>query len=139
LSVSDLPAVNALLNATSALLLVAGYRFIRRRRIEAHRLCMLLALLASALFLSSYLYHHARVGLVPFRGHGLPRFIYFAILIPHTVLAMAIVPLALVTVTRALRGDLERHVPIARATLPLWLFVSVTGVIVYLMLYHWPE
>jgi uncharacterized membrane protein YozB (DUF420 family) len=137
-SVADLPTVNALLNAASAVLLIAGYRFIRRRRIGAHRLCMLLALLASALFLSSYLYHHARVGLVPFRGHGLARFVYLAILIPHTALAMAIVPLALVTVTRALRGDLLRHVRIARITLPLWLFVSVTGVMVYLMLYHWP-
>ena len=133
-----LPTLNAALNASSALLLLTGYAFIRRRRVEAHRLCMLLALLCSTLFLASYLYYHYQVGSVPYRGTGLPRVAYFAILITHTILAVAIVPLVLVTVTRALRGRFERHAAIARITLPLWLYVSVTGVVVYVMLYRLP-
>ncbi len=99
---------------------------------------MLAALLTSTLFLSSYLYYHAHVGSVPFRRGGLLRVVYFAVLIPHTVLAGAVVPLALLTAARALRGDFPRHVAVARVTLPIWLFVSVSGVAVYVMLYRWP-
>ena len=131
-----LPTLNAALNATSALLLVAGYSFIRRRRVAAHRACMLLALLASALFLTSYIVYHARVGSIPYRGTGWLRPAYFTILISHTVLAVAIVPLVAITVTRALRTDFARHAAIARVTLPIWIYVSITGVVVYLMLYH---
>jgi uncharacterized membrane protein YozB (DUF420 family) len=131
-----LPAVNATLNATSAVLLALGYVCIRRRRVAAHRAFMLLALLASTLFLGCYLYYHARVGSVPFRGTGWLRPVYFAILVSHTILAAAIVPLVAVTVTRAARGRFDRHVAIARWTLPIWLYVSVTGVVVYWMLYH---
>ena len=131
-----LPTLNAGLNATSAVLLGFGYFFIRRRRIQAHRLSMLLALLCSTLFLGSYLYYHAHVGSVPFRGLGWLRPVYFTILISHTTLAAAIVPLVAVTVARAIRGDFARHAAIARVTLPIWIYVSVTGVIVYLMLYH---
>jgi uncharacterized membrane protein YozB (DUF420 family) len=132
---SDLPAVNAGLNAASATLLVVGYRFIRRRRVAAHRACMLLAVLASALFLTSYLAYHAHVGSVPYRGRGASRPVYFVILITHTILAVAIVPLVAVTLGRALSGRFARHAAIARVTLPIWLYVSVTGVVVYLMLY----
>ncbi len=133
---ASLPALNAVLNATAATLLVLGYRFIRRRRVGAHRACMLLAVLASSVFLTSYLVYHARVGSVPFRGGGWARPLYFAILISHTVLAAAIVPLVAVTLARALRGRFDRHAAIARWTLPIWLYVSVTGVVVYLMLYR---
>jgi uncharacterized membrane protein YozB (DUF420 family) len=133
-----LPAFNALMNATSAVCVVAGWRLIRRGRREAHRIAMLLALFASALFLAGYLTHHARVGSVPFRGEGAARALYFAILIPHTLGAMAALPLVLVTAARAARGRFEAHRRLARVTLPLWLFVSVTGVVVYLMLYHGP-
>jgi len=135
MAISDLPALNALLNGTCAVLLVAGYACIRGRRIAAHRACMLLALLTSALFLASYLTYHAHVGSVPYRGTGWTRPIYFSILLTHTVLAVTVVPLALVTSGRALRGDFARHVRIARVTLPIWLYVSVTGVVIYLMLY----
>jgi uncharacterized membrane protein YozB (DUF420 family) len=131
-----LPTLNAALNASSALLLAAGYAFIRRRRISAHRACMLLALGTSTLFLTSYLVYHARVGSVPYRGVGWLRPTYFVILISHTALAAAIVPLAAITVTRALRGDFARHAAIARITLPIWIYVSITGVVVYLMLYR---
>ncbi len=131
-----LPTLNAALNATSAILLVAGYSFIRRRRVTAHRACMLLALLTSALFLTSYVVYHARVGSIPYRGSGWLRPAYFTILISHTVLAIAIVPLVAITVARALRTDFLRHAVIARVTLPIWIYVSVTGVVVYLMLYH---
>jgi uncharacterized membrane protein YozB (DUF420 family) len=99
---------------------------------------MLLALAASTLFLIGYVTHHARVGSVPFRGSGLLRTVYFSILVPHTILAVVILPLVAVTVLRAARGRFEAHRRLARITLPLWLFVSVTGVIVYLMLYQWP-
>ena len=133
-----LPTLNAVLNAASALLLLAGYAFIRKRRVEAHRRCMLLALSCSALFLASYLYYHYQVGSVAYRGTGVLRAAYFAILISHTILAVAIVPLVLVTVARALRGRFDRHAAIARFTLPLWLYVSVTGVVVYVMLYRLP-
>ena len=135
---SALPAVNAALNCTCTLLLTAGYFFIRRRKITAHKACMASALVTSILFLVSYLTYHYHVGSRPFGGQGAIRAVYFTILISHTTLAVAIVPLALVTVYRALKGRFDRHVRIARWTLPLWLYVSITGVIVYLMLYHLP-
>jgi len=136
LPLSDLPAVNATLNSASALLLAAGYFFIRRGKIAAHRRCMVAALTTSALFLTSYLIYHYNVGSVPFPGRGWIRGVYFSILITHTILAAVIVPLVLVTLTRALREDFVRHRRIARWTLPLWFYVSVTGVVVYVMLYR---
>ena len=135
MSVSDLPALNALLNGSCAALLIAGYAFVRARRVTAHRACMLLALLTSALFLVSYLTYHYHAGSVRYRGTGWTRPAYFTLLITHTVLAAAVVPLALVTAGRALRGQFDRHVRLARWTLPIWLYVSVTGVVIYLMLY----
>jgi uncharacterized membrane protein YozB (DUF420 family) len=133
--VSDLPSVNAALNSASALLLTAGYLFIRNQKVAAHKTCMLCAFATSTLFLVSYLIYHYQVGSVPFQGQGWIRTIYFSVLISHTVLATAIVPLVLITLTRALKGNFDRHRRIARWTLPLWLYVSVTGVVVYLMLY----
>jgi uncharacterized membrane protein YozB (DUF420 family) len=130
-----LPTLNAVLNATSAALVLAGWGFIRRRRIAAHRACMAGAVVASALFLVSYLAYHARIGSMPYRGTGPLRVAYFAILISHTLLAAVIVPLVAVTLTRALRERFEAHRRIARVTLPIWLYVSVTGVVIYLMLY----
>jgi uncharacterized membrane protein YozB (DUF420 family) len=131
-----LPAFNAVMNATSATLVVTGYLFIRRGRVLAHRACMIAALAASTLFLAGYLTHHARVGSVPFRGTGAVRSLYFAILLTHTILAVVILPLVAVTVARAARGRFDAHARIARVTLPLWLYVSVTGVVVYWMLYQ---
>ena len=136
MEIADLPTLNASLNALASVFLVAGYVMIRSRRIDAHRRCMLSALGTSALFLISYVIYHANAGSVPFRGTGTVRVVYFVVLIPHIILAAAILPLALVTTARGLRGDYTRHVRIARWTLPVWLYVSVTGVIVYLMLYH---
>ena len=136
MEIADLPALNASLNALASVFLVVGYLLIRRGRRDAHRRSMLLALTTSALFLVSYVTYHANAGSVPFRGTGVIRIVYFAILIPHIILAATILPLALVTAARGLRGDYRRHVRIARWTLPLWLYVSVTGVIVYLMLYR---
>jgi putative membrane protein len=133
-----LPAFNALMNAISAVCAVTGWLLIRRGRAAAHRLAMLLALGASALFLAGYLTHHAQVGSVPFRGQGALRAVYFAILIPHTIAAVVVLPMVLVTAARALRGRFAAHRALARWTLPLWLFVSVTGVVVYFMLYHGP-
>jgi uncharacterized membrane protein YozB (DUF420 family) len=133
---SDLPALNATLNASSALLLAVGYAFIRAGRKKAHRNCMLAALTSSGLFLTSYLVYHFQVGSVPFKGHGTVRTVYFAILLTHTVLAVAIVPLVGVTVVRALRERFPAHRRIARITLPLWAYVSVTGVVIYWMLYR---
>jgi len=135
-TISDLPALNALLNATAAVLLVIGYVLIRRRRLRAHRAVMLAAFGVSTLFLISYLIYHANAGSRPFPGQGTMRTVYLIILISHIILAALIVPLALVTLTRGLRERFDRHVPIARWTLPIWLYVSVTGVIVYLMLYR---
>jgi putative membrane protein len=132
----DLPALNAALNATSALLLLTGYLLIRAGRRESHRRVMLAALACSALFLSSYLVYHWNVGSVRFRGTGAIRAVYLAILLSHTLLAVAIVPLVLITTSRALRGRFDAHRRIARYTLPLWGYVSVTGVIVYWMLYR---
>jgi uncharacterized membrane protein YozB (DUF420 family) len=136
LTLRDLPALNAGLNATSGLLLLIGWLLIRAGRREAHKRAMLAALVCSCLFLASYLVYHVQVGSVRFRGQGPIRTVYFTILISHTVLATAIVPLVLITVSHALRERFDRHRRIARVTLPLWGYVSVTGVIVYWMLYR---
>lgn len=140
LPVSALPAVNATLNATSAVLLTIGWFHIKARRIRWHRRFMIAAFTTSSLFLISYVVYHAQVGSKPFPGHGLARAIYFSILIPHIVLAAVVLPLTIVTLRRGLRRDDAKHKPLAKMTLPLWLFVSVTGVIVYVMLYlmQWP-
>jgi uncharacterized membrane protein YozB (DUF420 family) len=132
---SSLPALNASLNATSAILLTIGWFLIHSGRIEAHRRVMIAACVTSTLFLISYVTYHAQIGSKPFPGTGLIRIVYFSILIPHVVLAAAVVPLAIMTLLRGLRRDDIRHRRIAKITLPLWLFVSVTGVIVYVMLY----
>jgi len=136
MSYSDLPLLNASLNALSAVLLTCGWLLIRRRRIAAHRLVMISAFASSCLFLISYVIYHAQIGSKPFPGTGMMRTIYFSILIPHVVLAAAIVPLSIITLTRGLKRQDVKHRAIARWTLPIWLFVSVTGVIVYLMLYR---
>jgi uncharacterized membrane protein YozB (DUF420 family) len=136
MSVTDLPALNASLNAISTLLLVTGYVFIRRGDRRKHKACMIAALTTSAMFLTSYVIYHAQVGSVPFKGTGWIRTIYFAVLIPHVILAAAIVPPVLITASRGLSAKYDKHRRIARWTLPLWLYVSVTGVIVYLMLYQ---
>jgi len=135
MEIADLPALNASLNALASVFLVSGYLLIRSGRRDAHKRCMLTALTTSALFLVSYVIYHANAGSVPFPGAGVIRVVYFAVLIPHVILAATILPLALLTTARGLRGDYARHVRIARWTLPIWLYVSVTGVIVYLMLY----
>jgi uncharacterized membrane protein YozB (DUF420 family) len=135
-TVRDLPGLNAALNASSALLLLVGYLLIRAGRREAHRRAMLAALTCSALFLASYLVYHFNVGSVRFRGTGALRVVYLSILLSHTLLAVAILPLVLVTTARALRGHFEAHRRVARYTLPIWGYVSVTGVIVYWMLYR---
>jgi uncharacterized membrane protein YozB (DUF420 family) len=131
------PVINASLNGACTILLLTGRWFISQRRIAAHRLTMITAVITSTLFLISYLYYHAHVGSVRFQGTGWSRPVYFTILISHVVLAAAIVPLVLITLTRALRERFDRHRAIARWTFPLWLYVSVTGVLVYFMLYHW--
>jgi uncharacterized membrane protein YozB (DUF420 family) len=131
-----LPTLNAILNSLSALLLVLGFVFIKQKKIAQHRACMLGALGVSTAFLISYVIHHWQVGSVPFKGTGALRALYFAILIPHVLLAIAVVPLALTTVSRGLKGQVDRHKRLARVTLPIWLFVSVSGVAVYLMLYQ---
>ena len=133
---TDLPALNASLNAISTVFLSVGWVLIRQRRIAAHRLCMLGAFATSALFLISYVIYHANVGSVPYQGQGAIRMVYFAILITHVILAAAILPLALVTLSRALARRFDRHRKIARWTLPIWLYVSVTGVVIYVMLYQ---
>jgi uncharacterized membrane protein YozB (DUF420 family) len=135
-TVADLPALNATLNATAAVLLTTGWILIRRGRIAQHRAVMIAAFVTSVLFLISYLTYHAQVGSVRFTKQGPIRAVYFTILLTHTVLAAAIVPLVLITLTRGLRARYDRHRKIARWTLPLWLYVSVTGVVVYLMLYQ---
>ena len=136
MQVEDLPALNAGLNLLATTFLVAGYLLIRRGHRESHRNCMIAALTTSALFLTSYVIYHANAGSRPFPGQGAIRVVYFAILIPHVVLAATVLPLALVTTARGLRAQYDRHVRIARWTLPVWLYVSVTGVIIYLMLYR---
>jgi uncharacterized membrane protein YozB (DUF420 family) len=133
---TTLPHLNAGLNGAAALTLIAGYVFIRRRRVSAHRACMVAALGLSALFLASYLVYHFQVGSVRYEGEGWLRPFYFGILITHTVLATAILPLIGLTVWRTWRRQFERHRTLARWTLPLWMYVSVTGVAVYVMLYR---
>jgi putative membrane protein len=137
LDVSALPLLNASLNGTSAVLLVVGYLFIRRRQVERHRFCMLSAFSLSALFLVSYVIHHAVTGSTSFTGQGWIRPLYFTILISHIILATLVLPLALTTLYRAWQGTFAQHRQIARWTLPIWLYVSVSGVVVYVMLYHW--
>lgn len=136
MTIYALPTLNAILNATAAALLITGYVFIRRGRVEAHRRCMLAAFAVSVLFLVSYLTYHAQVGSRRYPGTGALRTIYLTILFTHTVLAALVPPLAIVTLWRALHGRFDRHKAIARWTLPVWIYVSVTGVIVYVMLYH---
>ena len=136
LDIADLPALNAMLNGVSTIFLLTGYQFIRRGMADRHKACMLGALASSALFLVSYVTYHANTGSRPFEGEGPIRIVYFTILITHIILAAVIVPLALVTAARGLRGQYDRHVAIARWTFPAWLYVSVTGVVIYLMLYQ---
>jgi len=131
------PVINATLNGTSAVLLVTAHRQIKLGRMAAHRALMLTAVFTSSLFLASYLYYHWHVGSVHFPSQGLWRWIYLSILTSHTILAITIVPLVIITLSRALRERFDRHRAIARWTYPLWLYVSVTGVVIYFMLYHW--
>ena len=136
MTIHDLPAVNASLNALSTVFLVFGYTLIRTRRVAPHRACMLAALTTSALFLICYIVYHAQVGSVRFTRQGLVRPVYFTVLITHVTLAATVLPLALITATRGLQGRYPQHVRIARWTLPIWLYVSVTGVLVYVLLYQ---
>ena len=136
MTVTDLPALNATLNATSFVLLTAGWFLIKSGRRQAHKWCMIAALVVSAAFLTSYVIYHLQVGSVPFQKTGWIRTVYFLVLIPHVILAAAIVPMILITVSRALSNKFDQHKKIAKITLPLWLYVSVTGVIVYVMLYQ---
>ena len=131
-----LPTINALLNGSAAVFLLIGWRFILRRNVRAHRACMLAAFVLSCVFLVTYLLHHAQVGSVPFRGTGALRVFYFAILIPHVILAAPVVPLALFTIWRGWTNRVEAHRRIARVTLPIWLYVSLSGVAIYWMLYR---
>lgn len=131
-----LPALNASLNCLAATFLVAGYLAIRQRRVQAHRFCMVTAFSCSVAFLISYLFYHFQGGSVRFQGTGAVRVVYFSILLSHTVLAAAVPFLAVITLYRALRERFEHHRAIARWTLPIWLYVSVTGVVIYWMLYH---
>jgi len=135
-TLSDLPALNAFLNATAAVLLVIGYSLIRAGRMRQHRAVMISACVVSTLFLTSYVIYHANIGSRPFQRQGTIRIIYFAILLTHVILAAAVVPMALITLSRGLRARFDRHVAIARWTFPIWLYVSVAGVFVYLMLYR---
>lgn len=136
MSVTDLPTLNAILNGLSAILLVAGLVQIKRKNIRVHRRLMITAFVTSGLFLVSYVIYHVQVGSVPYPGTGFWRGVYFTILIPHVVLAAGVVPLALLTLRRGLVRNDVAHRAIARITLPIWLFVSITGVLVYLMLYQ---
>jgi len=129
------PVLDAGLNGTSAVLLLTGRSLIKRGRMAAHRAVMITALVSSSLFLTSYLYYHWHVGSIHFQGQGWTRPVYFSILISHTILAAVIVPMIIITLSRALRERFDRHRTIARWTYPLWLYVSVTGVVIYLMLY----
>ncbi len=138
MSIADLPALNATLNGTAALLLACGYLMIRRGHVARHRAFMLAAFATSSAFLVSYTIYHAHAGSRPFPGHGPIRAVYFSILISHVLLAALILPLAIVTLNRALHARYDRHRRIARWTLPVWFYVSVTGVVIYLMLYRLP-
>lgn len=130
------PIIDATMNGISTILLLAGHNFIKRGRLAAHRAFMITALISSSIFLASYLYFHFHVGSVHFQGQGFSRPVYFAVLISHVVLAAAILPLIVITLTYALKQQFDKHQTIARWTYPLWLYVSITGVIVYFMLYH---
>jgi putative membrane protein len=136
MSVQDLPALNATLNAIATVLLTSGWILIKRKKRDAHRLCMLSAFAVSSAFLTSYLVYHFNVGSVPFQKLGTIRVVYLTILFTHIVLAAAIVPMILLSLSRALRGRFDKHRKIARWTMPLWLYVSVTGVVIYVMLYR---
>ena len=136
MSVTDLPAVNATLNAISAVLLVIGYGLIRQRKVAQHRLAMISAFAVSTLFLIGYVVYHWNVGSKPFTAQGPIRTVYFFILITHIVLAAFVPPMALITLIRGLRARYDKHAKLARWTLPIWLYVSVTGVLVYVMLYQ---
>jgi uncharacterized membrane protein YozB (DUF420 family) len=135
-SLSDLPALNATLNAISGVLLMTGYAFIRRGHVRRHRAAMIAACVMSVLFLTSYVIYHANIGSRPFEGRGPIRIVYFTILLTHVLLAATVPALAIITLSRGLRARFDRHVAIARWTFPIWMYVSVTGVIVYLMLYR---
>ena len=136
MSVTDLPTLNAALNSIAAVLIAAGFYFIRRKRIHAHKVCMLAALGTSALFLASYLTYHYHVGSVRFTKEGWLRTVYFPLLVSHVFLAAIVLPMILRTAYLALRGRFDRHVRLARWTFPTWMYVSITGVVVYMMLYH---
>lgn len=136
MTLADLPLLNASLNGSSGVLLVLGYVLIRTGRIRMHRAAMISAFIMSSLFLVSYLIYHANVGSKPFPGQGPVRTVYFIVLISHVILAAAVPPLAVITLVRGLRSRFERHVAVARWTLPIWLYVSITGVVVYVMLYR---
>ena len=136
IGISDLATVNAALNATSAILIGGGVYFIKRKNINAHKACMIAALATSTLFLASYLIYHYNVGSVRFTKPGWIRNVYFPLLISHTILAAVVLPLVLRTAFLAFKGRFANHMRIAKWTFPTWMYVSVTGVIVYLMLYH---
>ena len=136
MDLSKLPTLNAGLNSISAILLVAGYLFIRQRAIKAHTICMVTACLTSTLFLISYLTYHFFHGSTKFLGQGWIRPVYFSILISHTILAVVVAPLAILTFLRGILGQFQKHIKIARITFPIWLYVSVTGVLIYWMLCH---
>jgi uncharacterized membrane protein YozB (DUF420 family) len=136
MTVRDLPTLNAFLNATSAALLLLGWTFIRRKNREAHRRTMIAAFVCSTVFLTSYLVYHAQVGSVRFPGTGAARTLYLGILLTHTVLAAAVAPMAVTTLVFAWKGRFEKHRRLARITFPIWLYVSATGVVVYVMLYR---
>jgi uncharacterized membrane protein YozB (DUF420 family) len=133
---SVFPALNATLNGTSAVLIATGRVLIRRKLVKLHRACMIAAVLTSTVFLGCYLYYHAHVGSVHFPGQGWVRTVYFTLLISHTILAATVVPLVLISLGAALRGRFDRHRRVARWAFPIWLYVSVTGVVVYVMLYQ---
>lgn len=135
LTLSDLPLLNALLNSTSAILLVVGHHQLKKGNIQLHKKLMISVFVVSCMFLTSYLIYHYGHGSQPFQGQGAVRYLYFAILLSHTVLATAIVPLALITLKRGLKREDDKHRRIAKWTYPIWLYVSVTGVVIYLMLY----
>jgi putative membrane protein len=136
MSLSDLPPLNASLNALSAVFLTAGYIFIKNKNVTAHRNCMISALVSSTIFLGCYLYYHFHAGRTVFKDPAWFRPIYHTLLLTHTVLAVTIVPMILITVSRAARGRFDRHKKIARWTWPLWMYVSVTGVLIYWLLYQ---
>jgi uncharacterized membrane protein YozB (DUF420 family) len=131
------PVLNAVLNGVSAVLLLIGHSFLKRGKIAAHRACMIAAFFSSAVFLSSYLYYHAHVGVIRFRGLGWTRPVYFTILTSHTILAASLLVLVPTTLILALRSSFLRHKAIARWTYPIWLYVSMTGVVIYFMVYRW--